>query len=179
MPLSLVLMKPELDVWAPGEHTGTFRGNNLAFVTATAALEFWRDPQFTIEIAQKALLVKKWLKETVHEYPNLAAARGCGLFQGIAFFDPDHAKGVTAAAYENGILIEACGPHGEVVKIMPALTIEPIILLEGLEQLKKSIDRVLGAKSKESICSVKPRVNSTSSLPQMISNSSNLVSYEY
>ena len=41
-PLSLVLLRPELDVWAPGEHNGTFRGNNLAFVTATAALDYWQ-----------------------------------------------------------------------------------------------------------------------------------------
>ena len=39
LPMSLVLMKPELDVWKPGAHSGTFRGNNLAFVTATQALE--------------------------------------------------------------------------------------------------------------------------------------------
>lgn len=178
LPLSLVLMKPELDVWSPGEHTGTFRGNNLAFVTATAALEFWRDPQFKTEIAEKALLVKKWLAATVQEYSHLATARGRGLFQGIAFNDPDHAKGVAAAAFENGILIETCGPHGEVVKIMPALTIEPIILLEGLAQLKKAVDRVLVAAGKGPTRKVKSRINSTSPLSEMLFNSSNPVPYE-
>jgi diaminobutyrate-2-oxoglutarate transaminase len=34
IPFSMVLMKPSLDQWKPGEHNGTFRGNNLAFVTA-------------------------------------------------------------------------------------------------------------------------------------------------
>lgn len=37
LPMALVLFKPELDVWGPGEHNGTFRGNNMAFVTARAA----------------------------------------------------------------------------------------------------------------------------------------------
>ena len=42
LPMALVLIKPELDVWEPGEHNGTFRGNNPAFVTARVALEkFW------------------------------------------------------------------------------------------------------------------------------------------
>ena len=36
LPFAVVLIKPELDVWKPGEHNGTFRGNNHAFVTATA-----------------------------------------------------------------------------------------------------------------------------------------------
>ena len=36
------LIKPEHDLWEPGEHNGTFRGNNLAFVTAKKAIEeYW------------------------------------------------------------------------------------------------------------------------------------------
>jgi diaminobutyrate-2-oxoglutarate transaminase len=42
-------MRPDLDVWSPGEHNGTFRGHNPAFVTATAALEHWRSDAFTDE----------------------------------------------------------------------------------------------------------------------------------
>ena len=44
LPMSVVLMKSELDVWKPGEHNGTFRGNNLAFVSAEAAIElYWKN----------------------------------------------------------------------------------------------------------------------------------------
>ena len=44
LPFSLVLIKPELDRWKPGQHSGTFRGPNLAFVTAKAALDiYWQD----------------------------------------------------------------------------------------------------------------------------------------
>ena len=39
--MSLTLIRPELDIWSPGEHNGTFRGNNAAFVTATEALNWW------------------------------------------------------------------------------------------------------------------------------------------
>ena len=39
LPLSIVLIRPECDAWQPGEHTGTFRGNNLAFIAATAVLD--------------------------------------------------------------------------------------------------------------------------------------------
>jgi len=54
LPMALVLMKPEHDQWAPGEHNGTFRGNNLAFVAATKAIElYWRDEEFSHEIKEK------------------------------------------------------------------------------------------------------------------------------
>ncbi len=54
LPLSVVLIKPELDVWKPGEHNGTFRGNNHAFITATATLEhYWRTPDFAESVRAK------------------------------------------------------------------------------------------------------------------------------
>ena len=69
--MSLVLMKPELDVWKPGAHSGTFRGNNLAFVTATQALEtYWTNAAFSAEIQRKESLVRDWLENLVHSFPN-------------------------------------------------------------------------------------------------------------
>ena len=66
LPMSLVLMKPELDVWKPGAHSGTFRGNNLAFVTATQALEtYWTNAAFSAEIQRKESLVRDWLENLV------------------------------------------------------------------------------------------------------------------
>ncbi|MER9587149.1 diaminobutyrate--2-oxoglutarate transaminase, partial [Mesorhizobium sp. M0276] len=61
-PMALVLIKPELDVWAPAAHTGTFRGNNYAFVTARAALEaYWSDSKFEDEIARKSAILAEEL----------------------------------------------------------------------------------------------------------------------
>lgn len=46
-PMALTLMRPEHDVWKPGEHNGTFRGCNPAFFTAARALGlFWSDDAF-------------------------------------------------------------------------------------------------------------------------------------
>ena len=84
LPMSLVLMKPELDVWKPGAHSGTFRGNNLAFVTATQALEtYWTNAAFSAEIQRKESLVRDWLENLVHSFPNAGlSVRGRGLIQG-------------------------------------------------------------------------------------------------
>src|SRR5690606_4595019 len=54
LPMALTLFRRELDVWAPGEHNGTFRGHNPAFVTATAALKtYWQDDSFTAQTVRK------------------------------------------------------------------------------------------------------------------------------
>ncbi|MCA3503015.1 MAG: diaminobutyrate--2-oxoglutarate transaminase, partial [Rhodobacter sp.] len=43
LPMALLLIGPSLDVWEPGAHSGTFRASNPAIVTATEALNYWRD----------------------------------------------------------------------------------------------------------------------------------------
>ncbi len=56
LPLSIMLLKPHLDVWEAGEHTGTFRGFNLAFVTANEAiLQYWKDDKFVKNYTAKRL----------------------------------------------------------------------------------------------------------------------------
>ena len=63
-PMALVLMKESLDVWSPGEHIGTFRGNNLAFVAASAALEtYWRDPAFEQDTRRKGQIMTERLTD--------------------------------------------------------------------------------------------------------------------
>ena len=64
LPMALTLMKPEHDQWGPGEHNGTFRGHNPAFVTATAALrEFWTDDTLQRSTLAKGERVERALRE--------------------------------------------------------------------------------------------------------------------
>ncbi|RYY78062.1 MAG: diaminobutyrate--2-oxoglutarate transaminase [Moraxellaceae bacterium] len=145
LPMSLVLMKPELDNWKPGQHNGTFRGNNLAFVTATSAIQhFWKDDAFAQEIAQKGELIKKHLLDMVAQYPQAGLKqRGRGMMQGIVFANPEWADAVTSKAFELGLIIETSGSLGEVVKLLPPLTIEVEQLEKGLELLSKSIASIV------------------------------------
>ena len=59
LPMAMVLMKPELDQWKPGEHTGTFRGNNLAFVASKELLSYWDNGDFTEAIRYRENILKK------------------------------------------------------------------------------------------------------------------------
>jgi diaminobutyrate-2-oxoglutarate transaminase len=141
LPMSLTLIKPELDVWEPGEHNGTFRGNNPAFVTSAAALDtYWADGQTEKQTLARGEQVEQALKAIVEEHPRLGGeARGRGLAWGMEFTDKDRASAVAKRAFELGLLIETSGPQSEVVKLLPPLTVSPEELDEGLRILARAV----------------------------------------
>jgi diaminobutyrate-2-oxoglutarate transaminase len=147
-PLAIVLIKPDIDHWEPGEHNGTFRGNNLAFVAATAALDYWRTARFETEIGRKAETVTERLTgiATVAG-ANAARVKGLGLLQGITWDLPGVSARIAETAFRNGLVIETCGAGDEVVKVCPPLTIDEKGLDEGLDILERSVETVLGGAS--------------------------------
>lgn len=146
LPMSLVLFSPELDIWKPGEHSGTFRGNNLAFVTAAEALKtYWTDSRFAEETQRKGNLVNTRLKAMARDYPAAGlSARGRGLIQGLSSTSHPEVAGLIAAkAFKHGLIIETSGAQDEVLKILPALTISDEQLGKGLDIIERSLEEVL------------------------------------
>lgn len=144
LPLALVLIKPELDQWAPGEHNGTFRGHNPAFVTATAALKFWQDDALTQDVARKAQLVEERLTELVRNHTPSARVRGRGLIWGIEFEDAQLAACISQACFKRGLIIETAGIDDQVLKLLPSLTLSEDELRHGLDVIEASLREVLG-----------------------------------
>ncbi|BBZ23712.1 diaminobutyrate--2-oxoglutarate transaminase [Mycolicibacter hiberniae] len=141
LPMALTLLKPELDVWEPGEHNGTFRGQNPSFVTAAVALNFWTDDRLEKSVLHKGELVEQALRDVVDPIPG-ATVRGRGLIRGVAFERPELAGAVCREAFGRGLLLETSGPDGEVVKLMPPLVINDDDLAEGLLITAASIETV-------------------------------------
>lgn len=141
LPLSIVLMKPELDQWKPGEHNGTFRGNNLAFVTAKAALdEYWRNDDFSAEALRKGKIVRSKLDKIADAAPDRRiSVRGRGMIQGLDCGSGDIASDITQKAFKKGLIIETSGSDGQVVKCLSSLTISDRQLMEGLDILEESV----------------------------------------
>lgn len=143
LPMSLVLIRPEIDVWQPGEHTGTFRGNNLAFITAAEALAYWQDDTFSREIQEKSQYVVDQLRQMAESHAEVIAhVRGRGLIQAIVFAEPGLAEENSQAAFERGLIIETCGPRDEALKLLPPLTITREELDRGIAILRESLDAV-------------------------------------
>src|SRR3546814_9216593 len=138
-------MKPEHDVWEPGEHNGTFRGNNAAFPTATAALEtFWSDAASEKDTANKAELVRGGLEAIAEEHAGIIAVlRGTGLIQGMSTTVPEEASAITAAAFERVLVIETAGPADEVVKLLPPLIVTDAQIEQALDIIAESTQAVV------------------------------------
>ncbi|WP_322998092.1 diaminobutyrate--2-oxoglutarate transaminase [Castellaniella sp.] len=152
LPMSLVLFKPELDIWEPGAHSGTFRGNNLAFVTAAQAMEtYWSDDALSASVAAKESLVRDWLENLAHSCRGAGlGVRGRGLIQGLVTpVGDDLANRIARRAFEQGVVIETSGAHDEVLKVLPALTIPYELLEQGLEVVERSANEVLASLGRQ------------------------------
>jgi len=138
LPMSLLLMRPSLDKWQPGEHTGTFRGNQVAFVAATAALDFWAQEGFRQELAQKSEQLGRVVREKVAPQEKV---RGMGMVYGIDLASKggyERAKRVQELCFQHGLIIELCGREDTVLKVLPPIT-------TSLEELNAGCDVLASA----------------------------------
>ncbi len=145
LPFSLLLMKPKHDIWKPGEHNGTFRGNNMAFVTAKTAIdEYWDTQELEAEVGRKSILLRERLTEIAKKYISEDVdVRGRGLAYGVDVILEDLAEAIKKKSFENGLILETCGPIDQVVKFLPSLTIKDEDLNEGLNLFEKSVKQVM------------------------------------
>lgn len=141
LPFALTLFKPELDIWTPGEHNGTFRGNQLAIVAAKAGLEYMSEHQIEAEVQRKAILIETYLKE--HIPADKAVVRGIGMIWGIDVSNGKASDAITKKCFERGLIIERAGRDNSVVKLMPALTIPDSQLFDGLDIICHAVEDVL------------------------------------
>jgi diaminobutyrate-2-oxoglutarate transaminase len=141
LPLALTLIRPDLDIWKPGEHNGTFRGFNLAFVTGAAALRtYWRDDvleRSTLTMGEHITAALNSLAESVPG--TTIQPRGRGLAHGLAFENGELARKVSAVAFERGLLVETAGPKDEVIKLLPPLIATDAEIDEGLALLADAV----------------------------------------
>jgi diaminobutyrate-2-oxoglutarate transaminase len=145
LPMAVTLMRPDIDQWSPGEHNGTFRGHNLAFVTATAALDYWRSDDLMGQVRVKQALAVGRLQDIALMHPGLnAEVRGRGLMIGLDLGADGMAAEVARRAFEAGVVIETSGPSDRVLKILPPLTITVDELVFGLDVIAAAVDAAAG-----------------------------------
>lgn len=143
-PMALLLFKEEIDEWNPGEHTGTFRGNSLAFVAAKELInQYWSDDALVQEMKPKSQQMLDSLNELAEEFPELnASVRGRGFMVGIDTPLAGFADKVGEECFKNGLICETCGSEGQVNKLFAALTIDKETLKEGLEIFKAAYRKI-------------------------------------
>ncbi len=141
LPFAITLIDPEMDVFNPGEHNGTFRGNQLAMVAAKAGMEFMLDAKVEDGVAEREEIIRTFLEENIAGPGRVI--RGIGCIWGIDVGTGVRSKAVIRECFKRGLILERAGRDDSVVKIMPSLVIEKELLVKGLEILKESMDVAL------------------------------------
>lgn len=142
-PIAMNLIRPEHDIWSPGEHTGTFRGQGFSFVAGGEGLSYFDDDVLMADVRRKGKVMRECLEKIASAHKEPAeTVRGRGMIQAYDFRDGNAAKAVTAACFEAGMLICPCGTGGQVLKLVPPLTIPDEDLNEGLDILEAAIKQV-------------------------------------
>lgn len=146
MPFALTLFKPELDIWVPAEHNGTFRGNQLSIVAAKAGIEVFLKEKVEERVQKKEKVIDAFFRNQVSVISGDLQIRGKGFIWGLDFTQlggGDTAKQVMSMAFENGLIVERVGRDNAVIKVMPELLIDEETLLRGLTILKDATAVVL------------------------------------
>ena len=143
LPLSMILLRPEIDHWRPGEQAGVLQGHNLAFVAASQLVSQWSDERPAQTEANGTLLAGE-LRKIVERFPERhVQLRGAGMVWGIDFGRSGSAAVVAAWALERGLIIEPASMRDEVLLVLPPLSIAEPVLRDGLQRLEQAVSMFL------------------------------------
>ncbi|UIA94715.1 diaminobutyrate--2-oxoglutarate transaminase [Erwinia tracheiphila] len=151
LPLAVLGIKKEIDVWLPGHHTGTFRGNQLAMATGLTTIKYLKENNIADKVAAQGEWLKSQLAEMQKRFPVLGHVRGLGLMIGIEIVKPHEAPDhmgsypgdpelsvlLQKKCFEVGLILERGGRNGNVLRLLPSLLItneELGIFMDKLEQ---------------------------------------------
>lgn len=145
-PISLILLKKELDVWEPGTHIGTFRGNQLAMAAGLSALKLVKKLHIEKHILKMERLFLKKLKAIQKKSKFIGEVRGKGMIFGIEYVKdritkepfPELVGKIRKTCYENGLLVEIGGYYDNVIRFLPPLISSEKIIINGLNLFKKA-----------------------------------------
>ncbi len=143
LPLAGVTGRAELmDAVSPGGLGGTFGGNPVSCAAASVVLDTVADPAFRAAAEALGARLRDHLDALASRRAEIGDVRGLGPMLAFEFVErsPDRANAVVAAAFERGLLLLSCGLHGNVVRLLPPLTIADEDLERGLELLEESLD---------------------------------------
>ncbi len=135
MPFALVLFKPELDVWSPGEHNGTFRGSQLSMVAAKAGLQLMLEQKVETKVKEQSAIIAEYLGQ-IKAINDGFDVRGIGFIWGVDCnkVKPDVvSRAIVKECFENGLIVERAGRNNDVVKLMPDLLASEETLRKGLQ----------------------------------------------
>lgn len=129
LPIALIMYDKAMDVWEPGAHIGTFRGNQLAFATGVEAVKIFQRDDILGNVRRRSEQCFGLL-EPLQQHPWVREIRGKGLLVGVELIDPrtempagDLAAEVQSEALNRGLILELGGRDSSVVRLLPPLNV--------------------------------------------------------
>jgi diaminobutyrate-2-oxoglutarate transaminase len=151
LPAALIFYEAALDTWAPGAHTGTFRGNQLAFAASLATLEVMKRDDVLANVIRQGQVIRERLSALQSRLAIVGDVRGRGLMLGLEVVDPATGQGDPARArraqrlaLEQGLIIELGGRDDVVIRLLPALNVDDTTVLRALAILEDVLLQVAG-----------------------------------
>jgi diaminobutyrate-2-oxoglutarate transaminase len=146
LPIAVVMHHERLDAFAPGAHTGTFRGNQLAFAAGVEYARIMRRDGILEHVRELGAYTLARLEDLVGRYEIVGEARGAGLMLGLELVDPESGAPNSSAAYavqraaiERGLIVELGGRGDAVVRFLPPLNVSRQTMDQALEILETAI----------------------------------------
>jgi len=145
LPMAINLVRRSLDTWAPGEFTGTFRGNNLAFATSATMLEtYWTTADQEKATEERGILVRNHLSAISEEFSGGKwEVRGNGMLSGLQVTTGDLADAICDAAFADRLIVETCGAGGKTIKVLAPIVTSMEQLTDGLTRLRGAVASTL------------------------------------
>lgn len=150
LPLSAIMYRKDFDVWPPGAHVGTFRGNVVAMAAGKAAIEFAEEHSLLDHVNKVGVEALKFLVDLAEESKYIGDARGKGLMLAVEFVkdkatkEPfkDFAEKVQIETFKRGVIVWKAGGYGNIIRFLPPLVITEELMMKGLEIFRDSVKRV-------------------------------------
>lgn len=146
LPVAVIFYDKSLDVWSPGAHTGTFRGNQLAFAAGAEAVRIIRRDDVLGNVRRRGEQIETLLAPLAAN-PFVREVRGRGLMWGIELADPVSgkpagalAKAVQARCLNRGLIVECGGRDDCVVRLLPPLNVSPEVTEMACRVILETID---------------------------------------
>ena len=155
-PLSVVVYDKALDLWGPGAHAGTFRGNQVGMAAGTVVMKRISDPEFLKEVVRKGEKMRSRFLKLKEEVSIIGDVRGKGLMLGVEFIDPNGPKDIMGnpepggevalkvqrLCFDNKLIMEKGGRNGSVMRCLCPLTITDEQIDEAMNIFEKVVKEV-------------------------------------
>jgi diaminobutyrate-2-oxoglutarate transaminase len=135
-PISAIIYNKSVEAWGPGDHIGTFRGNQVSIAAGLAAMNFVEDNNLESHVETLGIYLQSRLEELQEKLPVIGEVRGDGLFIGIEYVkdpvsktpDPDIVQQIRQQCFAKGLLFEVGGHYNNVIRFLPPLVITKEII---------------------------------------------------